>query len=56
MIEIIINAARYLVEKHLIKFKTQKKKRKKKKERKEKEKKLISNVRLLYDKDYFYFL
>ena len=54
MIEIIINAARYLVEKHLMKFKTQKKKRKK--ERKEKEKKLISNVRLLYDKDYFYFL
>ena len=55
MIEIIINAARYLVEKHLMKFKTQKKK-KRKKERKEKEKKLISNVRLLYDKDYFYFL
>ena len=43
MIEIIINAARYLVEKHLMKFKTQKKK-KRKKERKEKEKKLISNV------------
>ena len=55
MIEIIINAARYLVEKHLMKFKTQKKK-KRKKERKEKEKKLISNVRLLYDKDYLYFL
>ena len=55
MIEIIINAARYLVEKHLMKFKTQKKKERKK-ERKEKEKKLISNVRLLYDKDYFYFL
>ena len=36
MIEIIINAARYLVEKHLMKFKTQKKKKERKKEKKKK--------------------
>ena len=36
MIEIIINAARYLVEKHLMKFKTQKKKKKERKKRKRK--------------------
>ena len=38
MIEIIINAARYLVEKHLMKFKTQKKKRKKERKKRKRKK------------------